>query len=130
MPAWTKQTFETSLSAPYFAFAGWHQSQLLGYYIGHCVFDDVTLMDIAVSPAYRSQGIAQQLVVHFLQQAKRLDALQCLLEVRASNQHAMRLYERNGFVQIDRRKNYYPSSEANSSGSREDAIIMQLLLAS
>ena len=47
-----------------------------------------------------------------------------LLEVRVSNVSALRLYQRYGFVEIGRRKNYYPVDLT----TREDAIVMQLSL--
>jgi ribosomal-protein-alanine N-acetyltransferase len=47
-----------------------------------------------------------------------------LLEVRVSNEAAIRLYQRYGFSEIGRRKHYYPVAP----GVREDAIVMQLLL--
>jgi len=44
---------------------------------------------------------------------------ECFLEVRASNQSAYRLYERYGFNEIGRRRDYYPVA-----GGREDALVM------
>ena len=52
-------------------------------------------------------------------QARLRDAQEAFLEVRASNQTAARLYERYGFNEIGRRRNYYPAV-----GGREDALVM------
>ncbi|MCG9958445.1 ribosomal-protein-alanine N-acetyltransferase, partial [Pseudomonas aeruginosa] len=50
-------------------------------------------------------------------------ARECFLEVRASNQAAYRLYERYGFNEIGRRRDYYPAV-----GGREDALVMACTL--
>jgi ribosomal-protein-alanine N-acetyltransferase len=44
------------------------------------------------------------------------------LEVRASNQRALSLYRRRGFVEVAVRRDYYPASTLR----REDAIVMRL----
>ena len=48
---------------------------------------------------------------------------ECFLEVRASNQSAYRLYERYGFNEVGRRRDYYPAV-----GGREDALVMACTL--
>jgi ribosomal-protein-alanine N-acetyltransferase len=47
-----------------------------------------------------------------------------LLEVRPSNQRALAVYERYGFVKIGQRKGYYPSQ----NNTREDAVVMRFQL--
>lgn len=42
------------------------------------------------------------------------------LEVRPSNERALALYRREGFVEVGRRKAYYPAPEG-----REDALVMR-----
>ena len=49
---------------------------------------------------------------------------ECFLEVRASNHSAYRLYERYGFNEIGRRRNYYPAA----GGGSEDALVMACTL--
>jgi ribosomal-protein-alanine N-acetyltransferase len=46
------------------------------------------------------------------------------LEVRVSNQRALRIYERHGYRRVGERKGYYPADD----GRREDAIVMSLKL--
>jgi ribosomal-protein-alanine N-acetyltransferase len=46
-----------------------------------------------------------------------------LLEVRPSNEAAIRLYQRYGFERIGVRRGYYPTE-----GGREDAIVMRISL--
>ena len=58
-----------------------------------------------------------------MQRARQLGAGECFLEVRASNQSAYRLYERYGFNEVGRRRDYYPAA-----GGREDALVMACTL--
>ena len=60
-----------------------------------------------------------QLLEHLMAEAGRQGGRECFLEVRASNQSAYRLYERFGFNEIGRRRDYYPAV-----GGREDALVM------
>jgi ribosomal-protein-alanine N-acetyltransferase len=59
--------------------------------------------------------------------ARRMGAEQCFLEVRASNVAAIALYQGAGFAPIARRNHYYPPVAPDLS--REDALIMRRALA-
>ena len=89
-----------------------------GYVGSQTVLDAADMMNLAVSPDYRRQGIGQALVnalVEYLQ-GNRVIAL--LLEVRVSNTPAIALYESLGFEQVGRRPKYYHNP-------REDALILR-----
>ena len=79
--------------------------------------DEGYILNIAVRPDCRRQQIASQLLEVFINfaQGNRLSFL--TLEVRASNAPAIALYERWGFAEAGRRRNYYEHP-------REDAVIM------
>ena len=53
-----------------------------------------------------------------------MGAEQAFLEVRVSNDPAIKLYESNGFRQVGRRKHYYPAGDV-----REDALVYRRELA-
>ena len=91
--------------------------KVVGYAGLQVVLDEGYIANVAVFPEYRRQGIAGQLLQVFMNfaEANRLAFL--TLEVRASNQAAIALYESRGFLEVGRRKNYYEHP-------REDAIIM------
>ena len=74
------------------------------------------LMNVAVDPRKRRQGIATALLVSLFEQADK-PSEQYTLEVRTSNEGAIRLYERFGFRAAGRRRAYYHDN-------REDALIM------
>ena len=66
-----------------------------------------------------------QYLLHFLQQlfkvAKGKKAERMFLEVRPSNTRAVGLYEKLGYAQIGKRKNYYPAGDG-----REDALVYSI----
>lgn len=97
--------------------------QLLGFSIVQQVIDEVTLMDICINPAAQGLGLGKRLLTSLVEQAKALDAVVIMLEVRQSNLSAISLYEKAGFVESGRRKGYYPTDDGH-----EDAILMDLTL--
>ena len=80
--------------------------------------DESDMMNIAVDPQYRRQGIAQALVEELVKCLARKGSRCLTLEVRASNAGAIALYGKLGFVQVGLRKNYYRNP-------REDAMILR-----
>jgi len=82
------------------------------------VLDEGYITNIAIDPAYRRQGVADALVSAFCRFGEKHLAF-LTLEVRASNQAAIALYEKHGFSPAGRRKHYY-------NHPTEDAILMTL----
>ena len=91
-----------------------------GVMVGYLVcsrYDTVWhLMNVAVEPKRQRQGIATTLLERLFDQADK-PSEQYTLEVRTSNDAAIRLYERFGFRAAGRRRAYYHDN-------REDALIM------
>lgn len=81
------------------------------------------LESVAVHPAAQRNGIGGSLLAHVISQVKASSAGLLLLEVRASNLTARRLYQLAGFAEKGVRKDYYP---ADPDGPAEDAILMEL----
>ncbi|WP_371188523.1 ribosomal protein S18-alanine N-acetyltransferase [Thalassotalea maritima] len=97
--------------------------KIVGFYIADWVIDEMTLMEICVHPAHQGLGLGQHLLDDLFKQARQNDVIDIHLEVRASNQSALHLYQKNGFVETYRRKDYYPS--ATHISGKEDAIVMK-----
>ena len=89
-----------------------------GYVGSQTVIGETDMMNVAVHPDYRRQRIAEQLILHLIQQLRDQGSHSLTLEVRASNQPARSLYEKLGFAQVGRRPNYYRNP-------REDALILR-----
>jgi [ribosomal protein S18]-alanine N-acetyltransferase len=81
------------------------------------VFDEIHINNIAVLPQFRGHGMGTTLMQHVLAEAHRLGARRATLEVRASNEAALRLYDRLGFYVAATRRHYY-------SNPVEDALIL------
>ena len=81
------------------------------------VFDEIHINNVAVLPQFRGCGIGTTLMEHVLAEGRRLGAKRATLEVRDSNDAALRLYTRLGFYVAARRRNYY-------SNPVEDALIL------
>ena len=118
---WSESVFLSCLTAPYYAKAMELNGEILGYWIGLQVLDEVTLMDIAVWPHARGQGLGHALMQEFLRCSLQRNAEKVWLEVRASNASAIALYRHHSFDLIETRKDYYQRGDAV-----EDALVMCL----
>lgn len=112
-----KEELENDLAAFLVALDG--EGAVAGYAGLQVVLNEGYILNVAVRPDCRRQGVAGQLLQVFLNFARgnRLSFL--TLEVRASNYAAIALYGSRGFRGVGRRKNYYEHP-------REDAVIMTL----
>ena len=88
--------------------------------VGFCSFwlvcDEVHINNLALRPDLRGQGLGTALVLAVLDFAQTRGATRAMLEVRASNVRATRLYERLGFHLSGTRRGYYTNPV-------EDALI-------
>ena len=94
------------------------EDRVAGYIGSQTVMDETDMMNVAVHPDFRRQGIAEALVIGLVEHLKTMGSRCLTLEVRASNAPAIALYEKLGFHEIGRRKNYYRNP-------REDALILR-----
>jgi [ribosomal protein S18]-alanine N-acetyltransferase len=121
---WSRQALAEELerSTSYFvvavASAASPEETVVGYAIAHAAADEAEVANVAVSPTHRGQGLGAMLVRGVLDQVRGAGALDCWLEVRASNTAARRLYAQLGFDDVGLRKRYYARPE-------EDAIVMR-----
>ena len=127
---WTRKMFEAELTGNPFAHvftartagerpeAG-RADEIVGFVCFWVVFEELRLMDVAVDPKVRRQGIAARLVGCALKFGVDSGARRALLEVRSSNVAARRLYERFGFREVGVRARYYTDPV-------EDAALMEL----
>lgn len=96
--------------------------ELAGYYLLMYALDEAHLLDVAVAGKRQRQGLGRRLLYQIGARALGQGMASILLEVRPSNERALEVYRRHGYVQIGRRKGYYPAGPAG----REDAIVMRL----
>ncbi|MFC7369732.1 ribosomal protein S18-alanine N-acetyltransferase [Vreelandella zhaodongensis] len=99
---------------------------LLGYAIVVRLPFEAELQAIGVLPQKQGQGVGGKLLGEVVARARQWQSERLLLEVRASNQRAIRLYQHYEFNEDGRRRGYYPA--AQSAAGREDALLMSRLL--
>lgn len=91
---------------------------LIGFAAAWFVVDQAELGNVAVAEDWRRRGVGARLVEMVLARAIERGMREVFLEVRPSNATAKRLYERFGFREVGRRRNYY-------SDPPEDAVVMR-----
>ena len=116
---WSEKSVASELTNPLSYWLVAVEGETVAGYVGsQTVIDETDMMNIAVHPDFRRQGIAEALVEDLVA-ALREKGSHCLtLEVRESNDPAIHLYEKMGFAQIGLRKNYYRNP-------RENALILR-----
>lgn len=92
--------------------------QVIGYVGSQTVLGETDMMNIAVHPEYRKQGIATLLINDLVDKLKEQGSHSLMLEVRASNEPAISVYRKLDFMEVGRRKNYYRNP-------KEDALILR-----
>ena len=122
---WSRANFLDSLYAGHEA---WvlrdDKGVLLGYFLIMLIVDEAHLLNISVRGDLHGRGIGRLLLNKVACIAREKGMSSILLEVRPSNTRAIKLYEHFGFVQIGRRKAYYPAAD----NAREDAVVMRFCL--
>ena len=98
--------------------SGAEKAGVLGYVGSQTCFEDADILNVCVAPAARRQGVAEALMLELEKKLLPQGVEQITLEVRASNEPAIRLYEKLGYAQLGVRKGYYEKP-------REDALILR-----
>lgn len=94
------------------------EGAVAGYVGSQTVLDSADMMNLAVFPNFRRQGIAERLVNGLMEALGEKGVKSLLLEVRISNEPAKRLYQKLGFEIVGKRPGYYEKP-------REDALILR-----
>jgi [ribosomal protein S18]-alanine N-acetyltransferase len=122
---WTFDSFLREFSLPFSrtiiaTVSGDKGDTIAGYLCRWLVVDECHILNVAVDPLIRQQGIGSRLMADAIAEAKAGDATVITLEVRRSNLPARGLYRKFEFQERRLRRNYY--------GPGEDAIVMELQL--
>jgi ribosomal-protein-alanine acetyltransferase len=120
---WTPDNFREAIAAGYSTRVGERDGRIVAYGVLMLAPGEAQLLNLSVVPDARRCGLGRQLLAQFLDDARRLGALQVFLEVRESNAAAIALYALAGFEPVARRASYYPSGPEGTA--REDALVMR-----
>lgn len=96
--------------------------EILGYVGSQSVLDEADMMNLAVRETARRQGIAKALVSVLCRKLSEKGVQSLTLEVRDSNEPAIRLYEALGFIQAGKRPNYYFHPREDARILRKDGL--------
>ena len=117
--AWSERSVASELNNDLALwFVAEENGAVVGYVGSQTVFPETDMMNVAVLPERRREGIAEVLIESLITELKRMGSSCLTLEVRASNVPAISLYSKMGFHQAGRRPNYYRNP-------KEDALILR-----
>lgn len=113
---WSRKSFESEVSGDpcSLSWVAEEDGRVVGYLVAWHVADELHIGNLAVSPASQGRGIAAGLLSGALAGAAKRGIEYAALEVRVSNERAIRLYERFEFRGIAIRKAYYEDNGENA----------------
>ncbi|MDE2366235.1 MAG: ribosomal protein S18-alanine N-acetyltransferase [Betaproteobacteria bacterium] len=120
---WTRGNFSDSINSGYYCLVLDLDGRIFGYGVMTIGAEEAHLLTLSIAAGSQRKGWGERLLRHFIQIAMEQRARSMFLDVRESNHAATRLYERIGFRQVGRRRDYYPAM-----GGREDSLVMELML--
>ncbi len=116
---WSENSIASELENPLSLwFVAMRDDELLGYIGSQTVLDEADMMNVAVFPEARRQGVGKMLITTLVEALKEKAVRSLTLEVRASNESAKAMYHKLGFLEVGRRPKYY-------FDPREDALILR-----
>jgi [ribosomal protein S18]-alanine N-acetyltransferase len=120
---WTLEAYQRELDSPNSILLGLFSplfpQKLLAMGCFWSILEEAHITILAVHPQYQSKGLGQAMLYFLLKSACDGGSERATLEVRASNQAAIALYQKFGFKTAGRRRRYYKDND-------EDALILWL----
>ena len=120
---WTQGNFLDSIKSNHKCLMMKLNEEIIGYTVMMFVLDECHLLNISIKKSMQKKGYGSHLLKEVIRQANLAHAKTIYLEVRASNQTAIHLYDKHGFNEMSIRKDYYRAKEG-----REDAVLMGLVI--
>lgn len=120
---WTRSIFSDCLKHNYHCLLHEHNDTIMAYAVISAAAEEMHILNLTVEPKQQNQGLGKRLINTLEMIGRGLDARECFLEVRPSNESAIRLYQNHGFNEVGLRKDYYPAKKG-----REHAVVMAKVL--
>jgi ribosomal-protein-alanine N-acetyltransferase len=121
---WTSGIFSDCLRVGYCCRVVEAGATIAGYGIMSVGTGDAHILNLCIADGFRRRGLGRMMLQELLEQVACDGESQVFLEVRPSNENAMRLYLSSGFRRIGIRKAYY-----RAHSGREDAVVLALRVA-
>jgi len=113
--AWSEKGFRESLENDSAVMLCAAEGEVIaGYCCMYTVADEGEIVNVAVHPDFRRQGIGGQMLEYLLERGRRRGVVHFYLEVRAGNIPAQQLYGKSGFKVAGIRKNFYEKPVENA----------------
>ncbi len=116
---WSLANFKEAIKAKNTFKVFSENGKIFGYYIVIISLDQCELLNITIAKEMQNLGKGSLLINNLFSLCKTRHVLNIFLEVRASNEAAIKLYEKNGFNELGVRSNYY-----KTESGREDGLLM------
>lgn len=120
---WEPIAFRDCLTVGYCCWVGERAGRILSYGIVSVGAGESHILNLCVAPEAQGAGYGRRMLKKLMEVAKGLRAEMIMLEVRPTNEIAIRLYRAMGFNEIGSRKDYYPAKNG-----REDALVLARML--
>lgn len=117
---WRRETFLDLIDRPNLELLVLEDREtgVIGYAVLWCILDQGELANMAVIPGFRGRGLGRFLLTRVMEIARERGVETVYLEVRVSNESAVRLYTQFGFSDVGVRRAYYEHP-------KEDARVMR-----
>jgi len=116
---WSREQFLLGLEGEAFKVIGVRRDGVLaGYMAFSLIADEMEILNLAVHPEYRRQGLGEALLSRSFEICVAHGIAKSFLDVKVSNDPALALYRKFGYKKIGVRKKYYPDT-------REDALLLR-----
>jgi ribosomal-protein-alanine N-acetyltransferase len=125
-PQWSRSAYEIAVSADEvprrIAMAAESSQELIGFAITRILDSLAEIETIGIDKHAQGFGFGSSLLLAMLEELRLAGVGEVELEVRSSNERALRIYKRAGFLEVGRRRGYYREPV-------EDAVLLRLALA-
>jgi [ribosomal protein S18]-alanine N-acetyltransferase len=116
---WTETIFRDCLRVGYCCWTLESDDELVAHGVMSVAAGESHILNLCVHPDSQNIGLGKDMLSHLMEIARHHGAEMAFLEVRPSNEAAIRLYMSAGFDEVGIRNDYYPAESG-----REDALIM------
>ena len=116
---WSEGIFQDCLRVGYCCWVLTNGMEIIAYGVMSVAAGECHLLNLCVKPDLQNHGYGALMLDYLLELARKHNADTAFLEVRPSNEFAIKLYQRAGFDEVGIRRDYYPAEFG-----RENAIIL------
>src|ERR1700692_1176907 len=103
---WSKESYEKPHSLGQIVLVAHSNGEIRGFLVARIAADEAEILNTAVDPAHRREGIGSLLLAAAISTAQAHNAKNVYLEVRESNRKAIAFYVKHGFAKSAERHAY------------------------